>query len=167
VKNPPEYRSFRFGVWAVYIVVAGYLGLCASVSTYVGARKRMGAEPPPAALASVDAAALRGCMADLEKLYTELTERMEATLQSTRARSSSEEWEDWSPQWRQRVLDVGSRCRLEQGDVNGAEPMHHAWHELLALHRHYTTLAVQFSKEIGPFAERMRQTMAKARSAVP
>ncbi len=166
VANPPEYRPFRRAAAALYIAAAVFVGLCILSSGFLGARQRMGVEPAPAPLASVDPPALRRCLIDLEGLFNELNDRMEAALQSSKAHLSSQEWEDWSPGWRQRVLDTGARCRLSPGDVPGSQPVAEAFRRLLELHRHYTTLAVQFSKEIGPFAEQTRQALEQARGAV-
>jgi hypothetical protein len=61
---------------------------------------------------------------------------------------------------------VGARCRLDQGDVPDARPLKVAYDRLRALHRHYTTMAVQFSKEIGPHADKLERAMVRARQAI-
>jgi len=100
-------------------------------------------------------------------LSTELNDRLDSTLASWPARRSSVEWDDWSPAWRERLLYLGSRCRLEQADVPGTRELADAWRRLSQLHRHYTTLAVQFSKEIGPWADGLHQAMETVRKTVP
>lgn len=167
MKNPPEYRRFRTGVTAVYIAVATAAVACAAISSCHGAHARMGHPPPPAPVAEVDAAALSWCMRELDVLSTELNRRLDATLASWPARRSGVEWEDWSPAWRERLLRVGARCRLAQADVPAAADLSDAWRRLGQLHRHYTTLAVQFSKEIGPYADGLHQAMEKARKSTP
>ena len=82
------------------------------------------------------------------------------------AKRSSVEWEAWSPLWRARLLEVGARCRLVEGDAPGALHLKAVYRGLSELHRHYTTLAVQFSKEIGPHADRLRQSMDLARESL-
>lgn len=167
MKNPPEYKRFRLGVVIVYIAVAGYASVCALASTYSGSHRRMGVAPPPAPAAQVDAKALGACMRDLDELSTELNRRLDSTLASWPARRSSVEWEDWSPAWHQKMLDVASRCRLQERDVPAAVDLRDAWTKLWQLHRHYTTLAVQFSKEIGPYADGLHAAMEKARRSTP
>lgn len=127
----------------------------------------MGRPPPSAPRAEVNAAALQWCMRELDALSTELNRRLDATLASWPARRSSVEWEDWSTEWRERLLGVGARCRLEEGDVPAAAHLREAWRRLGELHRNYTTLAVQFSKETGPYADRLHQAMEKARKSTP
>jgi len=167
VKSPPEYRSFRQVVAAVYIAFAGFFGVCATISSCVGAHARMAVPPAPAPLSEVDGAARTFCMRELDVLSTELNHRLDETLASWPARRSSVEWEDWSPAWRERLLKVGARCRLQQGDAPDTADLAAAWHSLEQLHRQYTTLAVQFSKEIGPFADGLHQAMEKARRSSP
>ena len=165
VEKPSRLRPIRLAVRSVYIALALFVATCISISAFSGARNRMGVEPEPAPLSSVDAAAQRTCLKDLEGLYGELTERLGATLESQQARRSSVEFEDWSPLWRQRMLEVGARCRLGLGDAPGSQVLKEAFEHMLELHRHYTTLAVQFSKEIGPFAEHTRLAMERAQGA--
>jgi hypothetical protein len=167
VKNPSEYKSFRRGVLAAYIALAGYASVCAAISTAQGAYGRMGRAPPSSPRAEVDAQALGWCLQEVEGLSAELNRRLDATLAGWPARHSSVEWEDWSPAWRQRLLVVGARCRLEEGDVPQAADLQQAWLRLGQLHRQYTTLAVQFSKEIGPWADSLHQAIEKARASLP
>jgi hypothetical protein len=167
VKNPPEYRTFRQIVAAIYIAITGVLCVCCIVSTFVGAHARMAVAPAPAPLSQVDDAARLFCMRELDVLSTELNDRLDATLASWPARRSSVEWEDWSPAWRERLLKVAARCRLDEGDAPGTADLRVAFLKLAQLHRHYTTLAVQFSKEIGPYADGLHQAMEKARRSSP
>ncbi|MGC4114080.1 MAG: hypothetical protein QM765_05360 [Myxococcales bacterium] len=167
MKNPPEYKRFRTGVAAAYVAVAVVSSVCAAVSAGIGAYERMGRPPASVVREKVDAVALAGCMKDLDQLSTELNNRLDATLASWPARRSSVEWEDWSPAWHQRFLDVGAHCRLAEGDVPAAAALREAWSRLGALHRHYTTLAVQFSKEIGPNADALHDAMERARKSMP
>lgn len=167
MKNPPEYKPFRTGVIAFYIAFTVFASVCFGLSTGIGAYQRMGRLPPSPAPGAVDGAALRGCMKELDQLSTELNGRLDATLASWPAKRSSVEWEDWSPAWHQRFLDVGARCRLAEGDVPAAAGLREAWRKLGSLHRHYTTLAVQFSKEIGPNADALHDAMEKARRSMP
>jgi hypothetical protein len=167
LKNPPEYKRFRTAVVAVYIVFTALASVGAAVGAGVGAYQRMGKAPPSVSKEQVDGSALHGCMRDLDLLSTELNGRLDATLASWPARRSSVEWEDWSPAWHQRFLDVGAHCRLAEGDVPSTAALREAWDRLGSLHRHYTTLAVQFSKEIGPNADALHDAMEKARKSVP
>ena len=166
MKNPPEYKRFRTIVVAVYIAVTVSISILAAISGGLGAYARMGKAPESAPRAEVDANALAGCMSELDLLSTELNRRLDSTLASWPARRSSVEWEDWSPAWQQRLRDVGARCRLEEQDVPAAARLRVAWKRLAQLHRHYTTLAVQFSKEIGPNADALHDAMEQARKSV-
>ncbi|MGI5865774.1 MAG: hypothetical protein ACOX6T_27460 [Myxococcales bacterium] len=167
MKNPPEYKPFRVAVAVIYIVVTGFICGCLFYSGYRGAQKRMGEPPELAPREAVDPSAMRRCMAELDDLYAELYGKLEATLSSSPARRSSVEWDEWSPDWRTRLLQAGAPCRLSVGDVPGTAEMKVAYDRLFALHRHYTTLAVQFSKEIGPHSDKLHQAMEKARRSVP
>lgn len=166
MKNPPEYRPLRKALWALYITGAAFCCVCVLVAGLRGALARMGRAPEPAPREAVDAAAVAGCLGELQALHGELNERLNSTIGILPAKRSSAEWEDWSPQWRARRLAVGARCRLEEGDVAVAHPLKEAYERLGQLHRHYTTLAVQFSKETGPHSEALFQAMKKAREAV-
>ena len=164
--NPPEYRAWRRAVLAGYIAISGYASVCALVATAKGAYARMGTLPQSAAAEQVDEPALQWCFTELEGLSGELNRRLDAALAAWPARRSSADWEDWSPEWRQRLLRVGARCRLEEGDVPRAADLREAYLRLTQLHRQYTTLAVQFSKEIGPWADSVHQAMEKARASL-
>jgi hypothetical protein len=161
VSEPPKNRPLRVTLWTVYGVATVYFCACLFVGVYWGAHVRLGRPPEPAPLASVDDVARQGCERDLEALYRELNERLEATLLSRPARKSSAEWEEWSPSWRARLLAAGARCRLHEGDAPGTVELHRAFRQLSEVHRHYTTLAVQYAKEIGPFADELHQTMRR------
>lgn len=127
----------------------------------------MGTAPEPSKKGTVDVSAMSWCMRELDSLSTELNKTLDATLASWPARRSSVEWEDWSPNWRGRLLNVGARCRLSKGDVSGTAELQLAYQRLSELHRHYTTLAVQFSKEIGPHADALNEAMRRARNSIP
>ncbi len=126
----------------------------------------MGSLPPLTPRAEVDADTLSWCMHELEVLSRELNRRLNETLASWPARRSSVQWEDWSPAWRSKLLRLDARCRLSQGDVSGTKELNAAYQRLSELHSHYTTLAVQFSKEIGPSADRLHAAMRKARESI-
>ncbi|MGI5863447.1 MAG: hypothetical protein ACOX6T_15525 [Myxococcales bacterium] len=166
VKNPPEYRPFRLALWALYISAALFIVGTLAVNCFFLSRERMGVGGEPAAVEAVDAAALAGCMSELQVLYAELSGQMNQTIGSQPARSSRLQWEDWSPGWRTRLRAVGARCRLETGDVPGAKAIKEAYDRLGLLHRHYTTLAVQFSKEIGPHADKLYKAMESAQKSI-
>jgi hypothetical protein len=166
VKSPPEYKPVRNALWAVYIAAASFLAVCLGVAALRGAQARMGSAPEPAPASSVDAAAVAACMGELQALYVELNERLNSAVGTLPAKRSSAEWEDWSPQWRARRLAVGARCRLEERDVPAARPLVEPYQRLGQLHRHYTTLAVQFSKETGPHSDALFEAMKQAREAV-
>jgi hypothetical protein len=166
MKKNAQDRWPRRSVLAAYILVAGFLCTCITVSVYRGARARMAESPPLAPIQSVDRVTLAWCMSQLDALFLEQNERLDATLASQPARRSSVEWEDWSPQWRERLLQVGARCRLSRGDAEGSRKLKAVYDRLLELHRHYTTLAVQFSKEIGPYSDTLHQALEKARESV-
>lgn len=159
MSEPQKNRPLRIALWTAYGVATAYVCAFLCVGVYQGAKERLGRSPPPAALASVDDRARQECGRDLLALYRELNERLEATLLSRPARRSSAEWEKWSPSWRSRLLAAGARCRLQQGDAPGTSELRHAFDQLSEVHRHYTTLAVQYAKEIGPFTDELHQTM--------
>lgn len=161
MSEPPKNRPLRIALWSAYGVATAYFCGFLYLGVYEGAKERLGRSPAPAPLASVDNRALRECARDLEALYRELNERLEATLLSRPARRSSAEWEAWSPSWRSRLLAAGARCRLQQGDVPGSRELRRAFEQLSEVHRHYTTLAVQYAKEIGPFTDELSQTMRR------
>ena len=166
MKNPPEYHRYRLVVWGSYVILTAVGCLCVAVSVCTSSHARMGIAPPVAALTEVDGAARAWCLKELESLNTELNNRLDAMLSSWPARRSGVEWEDWSPAWRGRLLAVGSRCRLSEGDAPGTRELAVAWERLFELHRHYTTLAVQFSGEIGPHSDKVHHAMDDARRAV-
>lgn len=166
MKNPPEYRPFRLALWALYISAALFIVATLAVNGFFLARERMGVGGEPAAVEAVDAAALTACMGELQVLHAELNAQMNQTLGSQPARTGRLQWEDWSPGWRTRLLAVGARCRLETGDVPAAKAIKEAYDRLGLLHRHYTTLAVQFSKEIGPHSEKLFKAMESARKSI-
>lgn len=161
MSEPPKNRPLRIALWTTYGVATAYLCVFLYLGVYRGARERLGRSPPPAALASVDERAREECGRDLVNLYRELNERLEATLLSRPARKSSAEWEAWSPTWRSRLLAAGARCRLQQGDAPGTRELSRAFDQLSEVHRHYTTLAVQYAKEIGPFTDELHQSMRR------
>jgi len=167
VKNPPEYKRYRLGVAVAYFAVTGFAGACLLVSSFQGARARMGIVPEMPPAASVGQAQLVSCFEQLEGLRAELKMQMDATLASSPARLSSSGWDDWSPGWRQRLLNAGAQCRLSVGDVPGSAELKQVYEGLSELHRHYTTLAVQFSKEIGPHSDRLSQAVDRARETLP
>lgn len=167
MSNPVEYRPFRRVVTAIYIAVTAYASVCVLVSSCNGAYQRHGVAKAPAPIAEVDAQAVAFCVRELDVLSTELNERLDSTLASWPARRSSVEWDDWSPAWRERLLSLGAKCRLEKADVAGTRELAEAWRRLAQLHRHYTTLAVQFSKEIGPYADGVHQAMEAVRKTAP
>lgn len=164
--HPVPHKRSRRVVLALYIAVALFICVSAAISTYQGAKRKMGSPPPPTPREKVDAKTLSGCMHELEVLSKELNRRLNDTLASWPARRSSVQWEDWSPAWRTKLLALDARCRLSQGDVSGTKELKAAYQRLSELHRHYTTLAVQFSKEIGPSADRLQAAMKRARQSV-
>jgi hypothetical protein len=127
----------------------------------------MGVAPAPASRASVDDQALALCMGELEALSAELNRHLDVVLGRWPVTRNTGEWEDWSTPWHQRLLEVGARCRLEEGDVPAAANLAEAWRSLKQLHRQYTTRVIQLSNEIGPWAERLNQAMEKARRSSP
>jgi hypothetical protein len=166
VKNPPEYRAFRFAAWSLYFVATAFACGCLLVSVYSGARERMGQASAVAPVEAVDVSALRGCMHDLDALHAELTEQLDFIRTTPRATQLAGSWEKWSPGWRQRLIATGARCRLTRGDVPGASALKAAYDRLGSLHGHYTTLVTQFAKEIGPISERLQAAMEAARKSV-
>jgi hypothetical protein len=161
VSDPPKNRPLRIVLWTAYGVATIFFCACLYLGVYRGARERQGRAPQLSPLASVDAEARRQCTRDLGALYRELNERLEATLLSRPARRSSAEWEQWSPSWRSRLLAAGARCRLQEGDAPGTLELRRAFRELSEVHRHYTTLAVQYAKEIGPSTDELHQSMQR------
>jgi hypothetical protein len=165
VSDPPKNRPLRVVLWSLYGAATVYFCACLYIGVFFGAREQQGRPPPPAPLAGVDERARQQCARDLGELYRELNERLEATLLSRPARKSSAEWEEWSPSWRARLLASGARCRLEQGDAPGTAELRRSFRKLSEVHRHYTTLAVQYAKEIGPFTDELHQSMQRIEAA--
>ncbi len=161
MSDPPKNRLLRAVLWTLYGVATLFVCACLYVGVYLGSRERQGRAPQLAPLASVDAETRRQCARDLGSLYRELNERLEATLFSGPARKSSAEWEQWSPSWRARLVIAGARCRLQKGDAPGTDELRRAFTELSEVHRHYTTLAVQYAKEIGPFTDQLHESMRR------
>ena len=64
-------------------------------------------------------------------------------------------------------MAVGAQCRLAQGDAPGARALKPVYDRLVQVHRQYTTLAVQYSKEIGPLVDKLQQGMTNARGLLP
>ncbi len=150
---------------ALYALAAVFLCLCTATSVYRGAVSRMGIAPEPAPREQVDDAAIASCVGELGRLWRSLNARLDATLASSPARKSGADWESWSPTWRTELLQVGARCRLEQDDLSQARSAADLYRRLLALHRHYTTLVVQFSNEIGPHSDNLMRALQRATTA--
>lgn len=160
-KNP-----VRLVLYALYVALVAYVAVVLLTGAWQGARAHQGDRPLPAPRERVDEAARASCLAELEALYAELRLRLETLFVSLPARQSGVEWEAWSPAWRTRLLDVSARCRLDENDVPEAAPLRAAYLGLDRLHRHYTTLSVQFSQEIGPYSDQLNEAMTKARASI-
>lgn len=170
MKTPRTRNPFRLLFNALYIALVAYTAIVLLMGAWKGARTHQGDRPDPVPRESVNETMRAACVSDLEELHAELRSRLETIFVRTPAQSSARkanvEWEAWSPAWRARLLDVGARCRLEENDVPEAAPIRAAYLGLGQLHRHYTTLSVQFSQEIGPSSDRLNAAMEKARTSV-
>ena len=166
MKTARKRSPVRLVLNLTYVALVAYVAVVLLAGAWKGARAHQGERPRPAPREQVDAAARQSCLADLESLYAELRLRLEALFVSLPARQSSVEWEAWSPAWRTRLLDVSARCRLDENDVPEAAPLTAAYEGLIRLHQHYTTLSVQFSKEIGPYSDQLNAAMDNAREAI-
>lgn len=166
VKNPPEYKKFRAAGWAIYLLLACWVCGGLYVYVYLGARARQGVVPDMPAAGSVDAANLTACMDGLESLHGQLHTQIQTLIRTRPVEAGRVAWEEWSPGWRAKLLEVGARCRLEVGDVPGSRNLKVAFDRLKAVHRQYTTMVTQYSKEIGPHIDSLDLAMKQARESV-
>lgn len=166
MKSARTRNPIRLFLNLIYVALVAYVAIVLLIGAWKGARAHQGDRPAPAPRAEVDAVARAACLAELESLYAELRLRLEALFVSLPARQSSVAWEAWSPAWRARLLGVNARCRLDENDVPEAAPLRAAYLGLSRLHRHYTTLSVQFSQEIGPYSDQLNEAMERARASI-
>ncbi len=150
----------------MYLLLACWVCGGLYVYVYLGARARQGVVPDMPEAGTVDAANLSACMTGLEALNTQLHEQISKLVETRPVSAGRAGWEEWSPGWRAELLKIGAQCRLEAGDVPGSSKLKLAFEKLTSVHRQYTTLVTQYSKEIGPHLDSLDEAMGQARESV-
>jgi hypothetical protein len=165
----PKYRPFRTALWLLYFGVIAVL-----VTLFVASvgRQLWGRTRRPAPVGAIPTrAALRGCLNDLEALYTEQNQRAWALGTEFEGPDPLATWKRWAPQWETRVSDLADRCRLdvtapgEEWQEERTE-MAAARDAMLALHRAYTNQVNCFAQEEGDLARAAAESMGHARDSV-
>lgn len=143
-------------VWAIYFMA---VGVFSSLVIYSVVKSVLTMTPKP----RVDAdrtLSVHECLGLADALFTELEGHRRALSDVKPVKLSAQDWVSFRQGWVQRLRDAQSTCAVESRSRTDLRELFERLDRLMDL---YTTHAVQYAGEVGPFVDGFREAMDKAR----
>ncbi len=164
----PRYRPYRMALWITYFAL---IAIASAVVVTSIVRDLRGPPRPPTTGEPPTRAAIRVCLADLERLAREQDERLWRLWSDAAEGDAVARWNAWSADWENRVRELSARCALDT--PHAATPGHQGLNEIarardavLDLHSGYSRLVNRFAGDQSELARAAARSLERARAAV-
>lgn len=151
----PRLKPYRLAVLGLFFAVIGAFSILI-VNSVVRSVLEMNPDRPPAAEQPLT---VRECIDGADHLWRDL-ERHRKDLLALPAGKIDEAWYAFRLDWLTRMRATEARCAL---DSRSREPLETLFKRLEKVLDLYTTHAIQYSGEVGPWVEKFEQALAEAR----
>lgn len=148
-------RPFRVAMYGFYLAVVGTFSLLIIVSVV----KSVIAMTPGHRRQSDVVLSERECFQKAEQLWNELEKERQALASHTPATTADDVWAEFRVKWLERHRQAASMCAL---DSRARARLREVFLRLDKAMDLYTTHAVQYSGEVGPTADALKQALNDA-----
>ncbi len=162
----PRYRPYRLAMWLVYfgLIAAAFAVVVPSIV------RDLRGPPAPATGELPTRAAIRVCLADLERLAREQDDRLFRLGADAGSGDALARWNAWSLDWENRMRDLSARCALDGApaspELHGIEEIGRARNAVLELHAGDTRLVNRFASDQAELARAVARAFDEAREAI-
>jgi hypothetical protein len=151
-----RYRPFRV---AMYLLFIGAVSAFALVAIISGVRSVLAMSPQPKPSSDVTLTE-RECLERADVLWRELDGRRKEMGEQVPATKADQTWMQFRVEWLERHREAMSLCALESQNRESLKRVFSRLDKLMDL---YTTHVVQYSGEVGPTVDALRDAMESAR----
>lgn len=150
----PDFRNFRRGAYAVYLVVVVTVSLLVFRSIVLSVISMSPRRPHHTGVTLK----MDECGRRLQALWEELEHQRQALGEAASTAHADVQWTSFRVQWLGRLRQDEAQCGVDQPSRQGLQ---RAFRELGHVADLYTTSSVQFEGEIGPSVDSLKKLLAE------